>query len=103
MTRRLRPEDTIQRAVFAHYNAPRAHDAVMFDVPNGGLRSRVEAAIMQGLGVTSACLNRRRQRRPISCSGTEAAGRLALRLLYLKASESMGNHDSKVVDADSVD
>jgi hypothetical protein len=33
-------------------------------------------------------------------SGTFA---LALQLLYLKASESMGNHDSKVVDADSVD
>jgi hypothetical protein len=31
------------------------------------------------------------------------AGALALQLLYLKASESMGNHDSKVVDADSVD
>jgi hypothetical protein len=30
-------------------------------------------------------------------------GFLALQLLYLKASESMGNHDSKVVDADSVD
>jgi hypothetical protein len=29
--------------------------------------------------------------------------RLSLQLLYLKASESMGNHDSKVVDADSVD
>jgi len=28
---------------------------------------------------------------------------LALQLLFLKASESMGNHDSKVVDADSVD
>jgi Leucine-rich repeat (LRR) protein len=28
---------------------------------------------------------------------------LALQLLYLKASESMGNHDSRVVDADSVD
>jgi hypothetical protein len=30
-------------------------------------------------------------------------GYLALQLLFLKASESMGNHDSKVVDADSVD
>jgi hypothetical protein len=30
-------------------------------------------------------------------------GGLALQLLYLKASESMGNHDSKVVDTDSVD
>ena len=28
---------------------------------------------------------------------------LALQLLFLKVSESMGNHDSKVVDADSVD
>jgi ribosomal protein L11 methylase PrmA len=32
-----------------------------------------------------------------------ARSRLALQLLFLKASESMGNHDSKVVDADSVD
>jgi hypothetical protein len=29
--------------------------------------------------------------------------RLALQLLFLRASESMGNHDSRVVDADSVD
>jgi hypothetical protein len=28
---------------------------------------------------------------------------LALQLLFLRASESMGNHDSRVVDADSVD
>jgi len=28
---------------------------------------------------------------------------LALQLPYLKISESMGNHDSKIVDADSVD
>jgi hypothetical protein len=34
---------------------------------------------------------------------TGSAAPLALQLLYLKASESMGNHDSKVVDADSVD
>jgi hypothetical protein len=41
------------------------------------------------------------------CSVTETFNNqdrhLALQLLYLKASESMGNHDSKVVDADSVD
>jgi hypothetical protein len=36
---------------------------------------------------------------PIDSNGPS----LALQLLYLKASESMGNHDSKVVDADSVD
>ena len=29
--------------------------------------------------------------------------RLALQLSYLKASESMGNHDSEIVDAGSVD
>jgi len=28
---------------------------------------------------------------------------LALQLLFLKASESMGNHDSEIVDAGSVD
>jgi hypothetical protein len=29
--------------------------------------------------------------------------KLALQLPFLKISESMGNHDSKIVDADSVD
>jgi hypothetical protein len=33
----------------------------------------------------------------------EAHGGLALQLLFLKASESMGNHDSEVVGACSVD
>jgi len=28
---------------------------------------------------------------------------LALQLIFLKASESMGNHDSEIVDAGSVD
>jgi hypothetical protein len=32
-----------------------------------------------------------------------AAGRLTLQLPFLKISESMGNHDSKIVDAGSVD
>jgi hypothetical protein len=36
-------------------------------------------------------------------SERELLASLTLQLLYLKASESMGNHDSKVVDADSVD
>jgi hypothetical protein len=34
---------------------------------------------------------------------TSSLSDLALQLLFLRASESMGNHDSKVVDADSVD
>ena len=32
-----------------------------------------------------------------------ACRRLALQLLFLKTSESMGNHDSEIVDAGSVD
>jgi hypothetical protein len=39
MTRRNRLEDAIQRAVFSHYNAHRARDAVMFAVPNGGVKA----------------------------------------------------------------
>ena len=33
----------------------------------------------------------------------EKEPRLALQLLFLGSSESMGNHDSNIVDADSVD
>jgi hypothetical protein len=46
---------------------------------------------------------------PVSCNCLpdgvvlDTANSLALQLLFLRASESMGNHDSKVVDADSVD
>jgi hypothetical protein len=36
-------------------------------------------------------------------SETSYDARLALQLPFLKISESMGNHDSKIVDADSVD
>jgi hypothetical protein len=39
----------------------------------------------------------------VAGSGTNIVVDLALQLLFLRASESMGNHDSKVVDADSVD
>jgi len=34
---------------------------------------------------------------------TTEQGVLTLQLLFLKASESMGNHDSEIVDAGSVD
>jgi hypothetical protein len=40
-------------------------------------------------------------RRPLERNAT--IGRLALQLRFLWASESMGNHDSKIVDAASVD
>jgi hypothetical protein len=51
MTRRDRPEDAIQRAIFQHLDVRGVRDCAAFHVPNGGWRSRVEAAIMKGLGV----------------------------------------------------
>jgi hypothetical protein len=49
--RRNRPEDIIQRAVFDHLRVRCAPGVYAFHVPNGGRRSRVEAAILKGLGV----------------------------------------------------
>jgi hypothetical protein len=49
--RRARPEDQIQRAVFDHLRVRSAPATYAFAVPNGGLRPRVEAAIMAGLGL----------------------------------------------------
>lgn len=53
MRRARRQEDAVQRAVFNHLRARGAPDMVAFHVPNGGKRSRIEAAIMKGLGVTA--------------------------------------------------
>ena len=49
--RRARPEDQIQRAVFQHLAVRAATGVFAFHPPNGGWRSRVEAAILKGLGV----------------------------------------------------
>ena len=51
--RRRRPEDIIQRTVFQHIHARGVAGLVAIHVPNGGLRSRVEAKILSGLGVTA--------------------------------------------------
>jgi hypothetical protein len=48
-----RPEQAIQRAVFAHLAARGAPGTFAFHVPNGGWRSAVEAAILKGLGVVA--------------------------------------------------
>lgn len=48
-----RPEQDIQRAVFQHLRARSMPGVFAFHVPNGGWRSKVEAAIMKGLGVRS--------------------------------------------------
>jgi VRR-NUC domain-containing protein len=50
---RNRPEQGIQRTVFAHLAVRGVRDCFAFHVPNGGWRSRAEAAIMKGLGVRS--------------------------------------------------
>jgi hypothetical protein len=47
---RARPEQIIQRAVFEHLRLRGAPDVFAFHVPNGGWRSRIEAAILKGLG-----------------------------------------------------
>jgi len=49
--RRRRPEDSIQRAVCQHLRMRGARGLLWWHVPNGGKRSRVEAAILKGLGV----------------------------------------------------
>jgi hypothetical protein len=47
----MRPEQTIQRAVFDHLCLRAAPGVFAFHVPNGGYRKPIEAAIMKGLGV----------------------------------------------------
>src|SRR5262249_23601642 len=49
--RRRRPEDAIQRSVFAHFAVRGTPGSFAFHPANGGWRSRVEAAILKGLGV----------------------------------------------------
>jgi len=49
--RRARPEDKIQRGVIAHLHARGVPNIFFFHVPNGGQRSKIEAAILYGLGV----------------------------------------------------
>jgi VRR-NUC domain len=47
-----RPEDAIQRCVFAHIRARGVSGLVAIHVGNGGYRRPAEARIMSGLGVT---------------------------------------------------
>lgn len=51
MTRRANPETAIQRAVVQHLHARGVPGLVFFHVPNGGYRSKVEAAQFKGMGV----------------------------------------------------
>ena len=49
--RRARPEQEIQRAVFQHLTIRAAPGTYAFHPANGGWRSRVEGAILTGMGV----------------------------------------------------
>jgi hypothetical protein len=49
--RRKRPEDQIQRTVLQHLKIRAPRDCFFFHPANGGQRSPVEAAILNGLGV----------------------------------------------------
>jgi hypothetical protein len=51
MTRRFRPEDQIQRAVFQHLRIRGAPNLFAFHPANGGYRRPIEAAVLKGLGV----------------------------------------------------
>ena len=48
---RRRPEDSIQRAVCQHLLTRASPRVVWWHTPNGGMRNRIEAAIMKGLGI----------------------------------------------------
>jgi hypothetical protein len=48
---RNRPEDVIQRAIFEHLRVRGAGRVFAFHPANGGWRSHIEAAILNGLGV----------------------------------------------------
>jgi hypothetical protein len=53
VTRRARPEQIIQRAVFDHLRTRGAPGVFAFHPANGGYRKPVEAAILKGLGVVA--------------------------------------------------
>lgn len=50
---RRRPEDQIQRAIVQHYRTRTVPGVFMFAVPNGGVRSKIEAAIMKATGTVA--------------------------------------------------
>jgi VRR-NUC domain len=55
MTRRRQPEQELQRSVIAHL-AWRTRPGVWWThIPLGGLRSKIEASILRGLGTTRGC------------------------------------------------
>lgn len=51
MMPRAQPEAALQRTICEHLEARAAPGLVWWHVPNGGYRTRAEAAIMAGLGV----------------------------------------------------
>ena len=52
---RRHPEDDFQRQLVAFLQVALPHDALYLHVPNGGLRSKRQAARLSGLGVRAGC------------------------------------------------
>jgi hypothetical protein len=50
VTRRQQPETLIQKALVAHLKVRATPGVFWFAIPNGGVRSKVEAAIMKATG-----------------------------------------------------
>jgi hypothetical protein len=74
--RAAQPEQQIQRAVFEHLAIRAASTVFAFHPANGGWRSRVEAAILKGMGVRSRCPgHHRHQERPVLRARTQRARR----------------------------
>ena len=53
MTRRAQPEAALQRSVIQHLTWRARPGVFAFHVPNGGWRSRVEAAILKAIGTVA--------------------------------------------------
>jgi hypothetical protein len=51
--RRAQPEARIQRTIVQHYRQRAMPGVFMFAVPNGGLRSKIEAAILKATGTVA--------------------------------------------------
>jgi hypothetical protein len=53
MPRRAQPETQLQRAIVQHYRVRATPGTFMFAVPNGGVRSPIEAAIQKSTGTVA--------------------------------------------------
>ena len=89
--RRNRPEDIIQRAVLDHLRVRSAPNVFAFHPANGGWRSRVEAKILNGLGVRDLIAIHRRKVFAIELK-SESGRATAAQLQAIKDIRCAGGH-----------